>query len=89
MFSPMRGKSNSFAHQATPREENTDALSPQHCPCVSLGWRDKAHPASPASFPGDHRPLKEGGCTRSLSGQLEFIDVLQVSLSLQIAFADL
>lgn len=89
MFSPLRGKSTEFAYQATPQEENTDALSPRQCLCVSLGWRDKARPASPASFPREHSPSKEEGCARSLAGQLAFIYVVQAGLSLQIAFADL
>lgn len=38
---------------------------------------------------GDHSPSEEGGCGSSVSGQLVLIYVLQESLSLQIAFAEL
>lgn len=37
----------------------------------------------------DHSPSEEGGCASSVSGQLVLIYVLQESLSLQIAFAEL
>lgn len=38
---------------------------------------------------GDHSLSEEGGCASSVSGQLVLIYVLQESLSLQIAFAEL